>query len=60
MRPDVKTKNASRQIIQPGVSLRIAVAGEWCKVTGEYFERAKPFTRKSLKTNLEILCFKPC
>ena len=28
MRPDVKTKNASRQIIQPGVSLRIAVAGE--------------------------------
>ena len=29
-------------------------------VTGEYFERVKPFPRKSLKTSLEILRFKPC
>ena len=32
-----------------GVSLRIAAAGEQCKVTGEYFERAKPFPRKELQ-----------
>ena len=45
--------------ILSGVSLRNAVAGEECKVTGEYFERAKPFPRKSLKMSLEILHFKP-
>ena len=43
-----------------GVSLRIAVAGESCKVTEEYFERAKKFLGKSLKTSLLILRFKPC
>ena len=43
-----------------GVSLRIAVAGESCKVTGEYFERVKNFLGNSLKTSLEILRFKPC
>ena len=31
------------------VSLRIAAAGELCKVTGEYFEMAKPFPRKELQ-----------
>ena len=41
------------------VSLTIAVAGDWCQVTGEYFERVKAFPGKSLKPSLEILGFKP-
>ena len=41
--------------LSPGVSLRIVVAGEECKVTGEYFARAKPFPGKSLKMSQETL-----
>ena len=49
-----------KKIVISGVSLRIAVAGKQCKVTGEYFESVKNFFGRSLKTNLEILRFKPC
>ena len=46
--------------LSPGGSLRIVVAGEECKLTGEYFARAKPFPGMSLNMSREILRFKPC
>ena len=39
------------------VSLRIAVAGEKSKVTGEYFERVKNFPGKNLKTSPKNFAF---
>ena len=42
-----------------GVSLRIAVAGEECKVTGEYLKERSPFPERAWKWALKFCILNP-